>query len=152
MSTTFPKKAELKRSWHVLDADGQILGRLATRLAMILMGKDKPGYVRFLDTGDHVIVVNAEKVLLTGTKELDKNYFRFSGYPGGIRKTAASDMRVTFPERLIEEAVRGMLPKNRLGRAQFKKLKVYRGASHPHEAQKPLKLEVPAKKVRSARL
>jgi len=151
MSTTFPKKAELKRSWHVLDADGQILGRLATRLATILTGKDKPCYVRFLDTGDHVIVVNAEKVLLTGTKELDKNYFRFSGYPGGIRKTAASDMRGTFPERLIEEAVRGMLPKNRLGRAQFKKLKVYRGPSHPHEAQKPLKLEIPAMKVRVAR-
>ena len=142
MSTTFPKKAELQRSWHVVDADGQILGRLATRIATILTGKDKPSYVPFLDTGDHVIVVNADKVLLTGTKELDKAYFRFSGYPGGIRKTAASDMRGTFPERLIEEAVRGMLPKNRLGRAQFRKLKVYRGPSHPHDAQKPAKIEV----------
>ena len=149
MSTTFPRKAELKRSWHLVDADGQILGRLATRIATILTGKDKPGYVPFLDTGDHVIVVNAGKVLLTGTKELDKSYFRFSGYPGGIRKTAAGEMRGTFPERLIEEAVRGMLPKNRLGRAQFKKLKVYRGPSHPHEAQKPAKLEVKTRVARS---
>ncbi len=132
-----------------MDADGQILGRLATRIATILTGKSKPGYAPFLDTGDHVIVVNAEKVLLTGTKERDKSYFRYSGYPGGIRKTAAGDMRGSFPERLIEEAVRGMLPKNRLGRAQFKKLKVYRGPSHPHQAQKPAKLEVRARVARS---
>ncbi len=149
MSTTFPRKAELKRSWYVVDADGQILGRLATRVATILTGKDKPGYAPFLDTGDHVIVVNAEKILLTGTKELDKSYFRFSGYPGGIRKTTASEMRGTFPERLIEEAVRGMLPKGRLGRSQFRKLKVYRGASHPHSAQKPAKLEARARAARS---
>jgi large subunit ribosomal protein L13 len=108
MSTTFPRKADLmKRSWHVVDADGQILGRLATRIATILTGKDKPGYAPFLDSGDHVIVVNAEKVVLTGAKELDKAYFRFSGYPGGIRRTAAGDMRASFPERLVEEAVRG---------------------------------------------
>ncbi|HXK40406.1 MAG TPA: 50S ribosomal protein L13 [Candidatus Paceibacterota bacterium] len=151
MSTTFPRKAELKRSWHVVDADRQILGRIATRIATILTGKNKPGYTPFLDTGDHVIVVNAEKVLLTGTKEIDKSYFRFSGYPGGIRKTAAGEMRESFPERLIEEAVRGMLPKSRLGRAQFRKLKVYRGPSHPHEAQKPAKLEVPVSKARAAR-
>jgi large subunit ribosomal protein L13 len=150
MSTTFPRKADLlKRSWHVVDADGQILGRLATRIATILTGKDKPDWAPFLDTGDHVIVVNAEKVVLTGAKELDKAYFRFSGYPGGIRRTAAGDMRASFPERLIEEAVRGMLPKNRLGRAQFRKLKVYRGASHPHDAQKPSKLEVKTRVARS---
>jgi large subunit ribosomal protein L13 len=148
MSTTFPRKTELKRSWHVVDADGQILGRIATRIATILTGKNKPGYTPFLDTGDHVIVVNAEKVLLTGTKELDKSYFRFSGYPGGIRKIAAGEMRGSFPERLIEEAVRGMLPKSRLGRAQFRKMKVYRGPAHPHSAQKPAKLEMPVSKAR----
>jgi large subunit ribosomal protein L13 len=149
MSTTFPRKAELKRSWHVMDADGQILGRLATRIATILTGKDKPGYAPFLDTGDHVIVVNAEKVLLTGKKEQDKSYFRFSGYPGGITKTMAFEMRGAHPQRLIEEAVRGMLPKSRLGRSQFRKLKVYRGPSHPHEAQKPQKIDVKTRAARS---
>jgi large subunit ribosomal protein L13 len=150
MSTTFPSKAAaLKRSWHLVDADGQILGRLATRVATLLTGKDKPGYAPFLDTGDHVIVVNAEKVLLTGKKETDKAYFRFSGYPGGIRKTVAFELREAHPERLIEEAVRGMLPKSKLGKALFRKLKVYRGASHPHAAQKPAKLEVKTRAARS---
>ncbi len=97
MSTTFPKKAELKRSWHVVDADGQILGRIATRIATILTGKNKPGYVPFLDTGDHVIVVNAEKVLLTGTKELDKSYFRFSGYPGEFERRLREICAARFP-------------------------------------------------------
>jgi large subunit ribosomal protein L13 len=149
MSTTFLKKAELKREWHLVDAEGQILGRLATRVARLLMGKDKPGYTPFLDTGDHVIVVNADKVVLTGAKELEKSYFRFSGYPGGIRKTVAFEMRGGHPERLVEEAVRGMLPKSRLGRAQFRKLKVYRGGTHPHEAQKPKELALETRASRS---
>jgi large subunit ribosomal protein L13 len=149
MATTFPKKSELKRSWHVVDADGQILGRLASRIARILTGKNKPIYVPFLDTGDHVVVVNAEKVVLTGDKEGVKAYFRHSGFPGGIRETRARELRAQRPERLIEEAVRGMLPKNRLGRAQIKKLKVYRGPQHPHEAQQPAKLDLRTRSVRA---
>lgn len=149
MSTTFPKKSDLKRNWHVVDADGQILGRLASRVAEILSGKHKPTWVPFLDTGDHVIVVNAEKVLLTGEKEETKAYFQHSGFPGGIRETRAKEIRAQHPERLIEAAVRGMLPKNRLGRAQFRKLKVYRGPRHPHEAQQPAKLEFRTRSVRA---
>lgn len=142
MATTFPKKSEIERAWHVVDAEGQVLGRLASRIATILSGKDKPTYVPFMDTGDHVIVVNAEKVVLTGAKELDKAYYHFSGYPGGMRKTRAEELRAKHPERILEAAVRGMLPKNRVGRAQLKKLKVYRGPNHPHEAQKPAPLEL----------
>lgn len=142
MATTFVKKKDVQRAWHVVDAEGQILGRLASRIARVLTGKDKPHYAPFLDTGDHVIVINAEKVVLTGTKELDKTYFRYTGFPGGIREAKASDVREKHPERLIESAVRGMLPKNRVGRAQFKKLKVYTGGEHPHEAQKPAPLEL----------
>lgn len=142
MATTFPKKSDIERAWHVVDAEGQVLGRLASRIATILTGKDKPSYVPFLDTGDHVIVVNAEKVVLTGTKERDKAYFHFSGYPGGITRARAEEVRGKHPERLIEAAVRGMLPKNRVGRAQFRKLKVYCGPNHPHQAQKPASLEL----------
>jgi large subunit ribosomal protein L13 len=142
MATTFPKKAELTRAWHVVDADGLVLGRLASRVASILTGKNKPTYVPFLDTGDHVIVVNAEKVLLTGQKEAGKTYYRYSGYPGGLRSARAEEVRNKHPERLIEAAVRGMLPKNRIGRAQIKKLKVYRGPDHPHQAQQPEKLAI----------
>jgi large subunit ribosomal protein L13 len=149
MATTFPKKSELKRSWHIVDAEGQILGRLASRIAQILTGKHKPTYVPFLDTGDHVIVVNADKIALTGEKERVKAYFQHSGYPGGIRETRAREVRAQHPERLIEEAVRGMLPKNKLGRAQFKKLKVYRGPQHPHEAQQPAKLGLRTRSVRA---
>ena len=133
----------------MVDADGQILGRLASRVAGILAGKHNPSYVPFLDSGDAVIVVNAEKIVLTGAKEKDKFYARHSGYPGGLRKVTASEYRATKPERLIEQAVRGMLPKNRLGRAQFRKLKVYRGPKHPHEAQRPAKLELSARAPRS---
>ena len=141
MQTSFIKKSEIQRNWYVLDAEGQVLGRLASRIARILTGKEKPIYVPFLDTGDHVIVVNAEKVRLTGTKERDKLYYRHSGYPGGIRKLHAGRIRAQQPERLVEAAVRGMLPKNRLGRAQFRKLKVYAGPEHPHQAQQPQPLE-----------
>jgi len=142
MGTTFVKQNDIHRAWHVVDAEGQVLGRLASRIARVLTGKDKPSYAPFLDTGDHVIVINAKKVILTGNKERDKVYFRHTGYPGGIRDSRAEEVRTQHPERLIEAAVRGMLPKNRVGRAQFKKLKVYPGAEHPHEAQQPTPLEL----------
>jgi large subunit ribosomal protein L13 len=142
MATTFAKTQDVERSWHVVDADGQVLGRLASRVARILMGKHKPGYTPFLDTGDAVVVVNAEKIVLTGKKEEDKVYRRHTGYPGGIREARVEEVRAKNPERLIESAVRGMLPKNRLGRAQYRKLRVYKGPSHPHQAQKPAVLDV----------
>jgi large subunit ribosomal protein L13 len=141
MPTPFVKKAEIKRTWYVVDADGQVLGRLASRIARILTGKEKPTYAPFLDAGDHVIVVNAEKVRLTGAKETGKRYYHHSGYPGGIRQLRAEQVRAKHPERLVEAAVRGMLPKNRLGRAQFRKLKVYVGPNHPHQAQQPQPIE-----------
>jgi large subunit ribosomal protein L13 len=149
LATTIGNHSELTKSWHVVDADGLVLGRLASRIARILTGKHKPSYVPFLDSGDHVIVVNAEKIILTGAKEGEKAYFHFSGYPGGIRRRTASELRSSRPEKLIEEAVRGMLPKSRLGKAQFRKLKVYRGPNHPHQAQKPAKLEL---RTRAARI
>ena len=142
MTTTFLKKSDVHRAWHVVDAEGQVLGRLASRIAQVLTGKEKPGYAPFLDTGDHVIVINTDKVVLTGSKEQSKVYYRHTGYPGGIREARAEEVRSKHPERLIESAVRGMLPKNRVGRAQFRKLKVYRGSVHPHEAQKPSSLEL----------
>ena len=151
MATTFPKASEVSRSWHVVDAEGQILGRLASRIAQVLTGKDKPTYTPFLDTGDHVVVVNAEKVVLTGSKELNKIYFRHTGYPGGIREARVKELRTKRPERLIEAAVRGMLPKNRLGRAQFRKLKVYQGGKHPHEAQQPSSLKLATRVPRQSR-
>lgn len=148
MATTFLKKSEIERAWHVVDAEGQILGRLASRVAQILAGKHKASYAPFLDNGDHVIVVNASKVVLTGAKEKAKVYYRHTGYPGGIRQARAEEVRAKHPERLIESAVRGMLPKNRLGRAQLRKLKVYSASNHPHEAQQPQSLEL---KTRVAR-
>jgi large subunit ribosomal protein L13 len=137
MKSYIPRKNEIKSSWHVLDAEGQVLGRLASRVARLLTGKDKPTYVTFLDTGDHVIVVNAEKVRLTGKKLSAKFYRRHTGYPGGLREIAAGDLLAKHPEKLVQEAVTGMLPKTKLGRAMRKKLKVYRGPHHPHEAQQP---------------
>ena len=128
--------------WHVIDADGQVLGRIATIAARLLQGKHKPSYTPFLDLGDHVVVVNAAKVKLTGRKEDQKIYRRHSGYEGGLREERARIVRQRRPERLIEEAVRGMLPKTKLGDAMYRKLKVYAGADHPHSAQKPIKLEV----------
>lgn len=141
MSTTFAKKQEIERAWYVIDANGVVLGRLATRIATILTGKHKPSYTPFLDTGDHVVVVNAEKILLTGNKDKDKIYYRHTGYPGGIREARAEKVREDHPERLIEQAVKGMLPKTRLGRAMYRKLKVYTGPDHPHQAQQPQPLE-----------
>jgi large subunit ribosomal protein L13 len=128
--------------WHVIDADGQVLGRIATVAARLLQGKHKASYTPFIDTGDHVVVVNAVKVKLTGRKEDQKIYRQHSGYEGGLREERARIVRQRHPERLVEEAVRGMLPKTKLGEAMYRKLKVYAGPEHPHAAQKPTKLEV----------
>lgn len=132
----------LERQWHVIDADGLVLGRVATKAARLLMGKHRPTYTTFLDTGDHVVIVNAGRVKLTGRKEEQKLYRRHSGYEGGLREERAKDVRARRPIRLVEEAVRGMLPKTTLGDAMYRKLKVYAGPDHPHAAQKPTKLEV----------
>jgi large subunit ribosomal protein L13 len=142
MPTVIPSESEITRSWFVVDAEGKVLGRLAARVAAILRGKHKPTFTPHLDVGDHVVVVNAEKVHLTGRKLQNKLYRWHSGYIGGLREVSAEKMLRTHPERVIEWAVQGMLPKNRLGRAMSKKLKVYRGADHPHQAQQPQMLEV----------
>ena len=142
MPTPMPKENEIERKWYVVDADGKVLGRLATRVATILRGKHKPLFAPHLDVGDHVVVLNAEKIHLTGRKLQNKLYRWHTGYIGGLREVSAEKMLKTHPERVIEWAVQGMLPKNRLGRAMAKKLKVYRGAAHPHQAQQPQVLEV----------
>ena len=142
MTTYIPKAGDLDRKWYLIDAKDRVLGRLATRAAAILTGKRKPTYTPFLDTGDHVIVINAERVHLTGRKEGGKLYRRHSGFMGGLKSTAAGDVRKQHPARLVEEAVRGMLPKTKLGRAMFGKLKVYAGEKHPHQAQKPVNVNV----------
>ncbi len=137
MKTYFPKASEIERKWYVVDAENQVVGRLATRIASVLMGKDKPCYTDFLDTGDFVIVVNADKVRLTGKKWSSKVYYSHSGYPGGLKESRAEELLSRHPERLLQLAVKGMLPKTKLGRGMFKKLKVYAGNQHPHEAQEP---------------
>ena len=137
MPTYIPKVDERDREWFVIDAKDKVLGKLATRAATILTGKHKPTFTPFLDTGDHVIVINASKVHLTGRKETDKMYRHHTLYLGGLKSTAAGDVRKKHPTRIIEKAVRGMLPKTKLGRAMFHKLKVYAGDVHPHQAQKP---------------
>ena len=142
MDTFTANLKTLERKWHVIDADGVVLGRLATRAARLLMGKHRPTYTTFLDTGDHVVVVNASRVRLTGRKDELKIYRRHSGYEGGLREERAKDVRARTPIRLVEEAVRGMLPKTTLGDAMYRKLKVYAGPDHPHRGQKPTKLEV----------
>ena len=136
-TTKSAKEQDIQREWYVIDAQGQTLGRLATRVATILRGKNKPLYTPHMDCGDYVIVVNAEKVHVTGQKMSQKKYYRHSGYPGGLREVTLRDQLQKFPNRVIEAAVRGMLPKNRLGRQMFKKLKVYAGPNHPHQAQQP---------------
>lgn len=140
--TYYAKAGEVERKWYIIDADDKVLGRMAARIAMILRGKHKPQFTPHTDTGDFVIVINADKVKLTGKKIDDKVYYRHSGYPGGIKSINARNLLKKFPERLIEYAVWGMLPKNSLGRKQYRKLKVYRGSKHPHEAQKPEILEI----------
>jgi large subunit ribosomal protein L13 len=137
MSTHVPKVGEKERRWFVIDAKDQVLGKLASAAAHVLSGKNKPVYTPFLDTGDHVIVINAAQVHLSGKKETDKLYRHHTGFMGGLKSTAAGDLRKKQPARMVEEAVRGMLPKTKLGRAMAQKLKVYAGDSHPHQAQKP---------------
>lgn len=136
------KPGDIERKWFVVDADGQVLGRLATGIATVLKGKHKAIYTPSMDTGDHVIVVNADKVALTGGKEAAKVYYRHSGYPGGLKVTPYETMKERRPEQIVLKAVRGMLPKNRLGRAMLRKLHVYAGPEHPHEAQKPEPLDL----------
>jgi large subunit ribosomal protein L13 len=135
--TYTPKPADIERRWHVIDATDVVLGRLASQAAQLLRGKHKAIFAPHVDTGDFVIIINADKVALTGSKRDQKFAYRHSGYPGGLRAVGYAELLDTFPERAVEKAVRGMLPKNTLGRAQLSKLKVYRGAEHPHAAQKP---------------
>jgi large subunit ribosomal protein L13 len=142
MKSFIPNKRDIEKNWHVIDAEGQILGRLATKAARLLTGKDKPIYTPFLDTGDYVIIINAEKVKLTGNKLTDKLYRRHTGYPGGLKEMPAGVLLSKDPGKLVRAAVIGMLPKTKLGRAMRKKLKVYRGPKHPHEAQQPVSLAV----------
>ena len=140
MKTSIPSPDGITRQWHLIDAEEAVLGRIASKAAKILMGKHKPTYTPFLDTGDHVIVVNAAKVRLTGNKEEQKLYRRHSGYPGGLTETQARKVRATRPTRMVEEAVQGMLPKSKLGKQMYRKLQVYAGPTHPHHAQKPVAL------------
>lgn len=142
MPTYIPKPGAIERRWYVIDASGKVLGKVASTAASVLSGKRKPIYTPFLDTGDHVVVINADAVVLTGKKETDKVYYQHSGYVGGMKSRAAKDVRKERPERIVEDAIRGMLPKTRLGRAMFLKLKVYRGTKHPHQAQKPQPLNL----------
>ena len=142
MKTVSMRAQDVQRSWFLVDAENRTLGRLASAIAHRLRGKHKPEYTPHVDTGDFIVVVNAAKVRVTGNKESGKIYYRHSGYPGGIRSTSLGKMRQTHPERILEKAVKGMLPKNSLGRAMFKKLKVYAGAEHPHPAQQPVPMEI----------
>jgi len=142
MKTFSAKPAEVKRDWYVIDAEGKTLGRLATEIARRLRGKHKPEYTPHVDTGDYIIVVNAEKVAVTGNKENDKMYHHYTGYVGNLKSVSLGKLRQTFPDRIINTAVKGMLPNNPLGRAMFKKLKVYAGPEHNHQAQQPKALEI----------
>ena len=146
MSTYFPKAGEIVRKWYVVDAAGQILGRLASRVAMILMGKENPQYTPFIDAGDHVVVINADKIKTTGMKAEQKSYKHYTGYPGGLRSEDYRERLARKPELIIEQAVERMLPKTKMGKQMITKLNVYRGDKHPHQAQKPkdLALEVRA--------
>ncbi|HYI15947.1 MAG TPA: 50S ribosomal protein L13 [Thermomicrobiales bacterium] len=142
VKTYIPKATEIERRWYIVDAEGLTLGRLATQIATIIRGKHKPSFTPHLDVGDYVIVVNAEKVHVTGNKEEQKFYYRHSGYPGGFRSTSLRDQLAKHPERVIETAVKGMIPHTNLGRDQLKKLKVFAGPNHPHAAQQPTPLEI----------
>jgi large subunit ribosomal protein L13 len=142
MKTYSPKASELQHNWYVVDATDKVLGRLATEVAVYLRGKHKPEFAPHMDNGDFVVVVNADKIKVTGNKLTQKKYYRHSGYPGGLKETDLRTLLASKPERVIEHAVKGMLPKNALGRAMFKKLKVYAGPDHPHTAQKPAPLDI----------
>lgn len=142
MRTYTPKPADIQRQWYVIDATDVVLGRLASHVASLLRGKHKPIYAPHMDTGDFVIVVNASKVALSGNKLEQKRAYRHSGYPGGLRSIAYKDLMAKRPERAVEKAIKGMLPKNSLGRQMFRKVKVYAGPDHPHQAQKPVPFEI----------
>lgn len=142
MKTHSTKPSEITRDWWIIDAEGAVLGRLASEVAKLLRGKHKPNFAPHLDTGDHVVVINASKVVLTGNKVLDKNMYRHSGYPGGLKSVSYTKLMSTKPEIAVERAVRGMLPGNKLGRAMLKKLRVYPGAEHPHGAQDPKEFDI----------
>ncbi len=138
MSTYFPKEGDIVRKWYVVDASGQTLGRLATKCARILTGKNSTKYTPFIDTGDHVVVINAEKIKLTGLKAESKMYRHYTGFPGGLREEEYVKRLARRPDKIVQDAILGMLPKTKMGRAMAKKLKVYKGDQHPHEAQKPV--------------
>ncbi len=142
MKTYYAKPNEVEREWVLIDAEDQVLGRVATKAAQILRGKHKPQYTPHVDTGDFVVIINADKIRVTGVKATDKEYYRHSGYPGGLKCETFAEAMEKHPERVIEHAVKGMLPKNTLGRAMAKKLKVYAGAEHPHMAQKPREIKM----------
>ena len=142
MKTNSLKQSEIEKNWWIADAEGQILGRFSSKIAQILRGKHKASFTPHLDMGDCVVVVNADRVRVTGAKEVDKSYFRHTGYPGGEKFTSLSELRRTHPERIIKNAVKGMLPHNRLGRQILTHLKIYTGIDHPHSAQKPKDLEL----------
>ena len=142
MSTFVPSGKNIARKWYVLDANGQTLGRLATKAASVLSGKLNPQYVPYIDTGDHVIVINAEKIRLTGLKGQQKVYRRYTGFPGGLREESFTRLLERKPEKILEEAIKGMLPKTKIGRAMSSKLKVYRGDKHPHAAQMPVDMKI----------
>jgi large subunit ribosomal protein L13 len=144
LRTYSPKANEIERAWHVVDADGLVLGRLATEVARLLRGKHRPFFAPHLDTGDHVVVVNAAKIVLTAGKAEDKFAYRHSGYPGGLHKESYAHLMERAPEEVVRRAVRGMIPKNTLGRQQLAKLKVYAGPDHPHAAQDPQPLDLPS--------
>ena len=146
LKTFMAKGEEVNRKWFVVDAEGEVLGRLASNVASVLRGKHKPIYTPHVDTGDHVIIINAEKVRVTGKKAQTKRYYRHTGYPGGLRSDAFADLIQSYPSRILEKAIKGMLPHNKLGRQMFKKLKVYKGEKHPHEAQMPQVLTVQRQK------
>ena len=150
MSTYTPKKSEIVRDWHIVDAEGLVLGRMSTEVARILRGKHKPTFTPNLDTGDHVIIINADKVVLTSDKAGAKMIYRHTGYPGGIRSKSYADMMDQQPAEAVRRTVKGMLPKTRLGRAQLSKLKVYAGPAHPHDAQKPEPLALEHARAREA--
>ena len=141
MKTFVPKKEQIEKKWWLVDAENKVLGRLATEVAILLRGKRKPEFAHFLDCGDFVIVINAEKIKLTGKKIEQKKYYSHSGYPGGIKEKTMKELLETKPEEIIKKAVWGMIPKNKLGREVYKKLKVYRGSQHPHEAQQPVEYQ-----------
>lgn len=142
MGTYSPKQDELQRDWLLIDAEDKILGRLAAKVSHLLLGKHKPGFAYHMDGGDFVVIINAEKIKVTGNKYEDKTYYRHTGYPGGIKETKLKQMMESKPERVLEKAIKGMLPHTKLGRALFRKLKVYAGSDHPHSAQEPKVFEV----------